>query len=206
MHVNARSYECHATSQQGRARIRLLSSLGTPTPTTEPVAVLEGRAAEGVAQGRRPRAAAAGGVLHPVVGGAGARVPHAGGAPGHRQLVHEGVRAGYSAGASCDAWAQRCLRSHGCRGHTCLRSHTCGQTPAHTQGKNTDGSGHYADGITNESVDDNKKRPTRYRKLQVLGQGGHGIGAGGIVGGGGSFCKCSSVWAVAYECLWDEFP
>jgi hypothetical protein len=52
---------------------------------------------------------------------------------------------------------------------THMRSNT------HTsQGKNTDGSGHYADGITNESVDDNKKRPTRYRKLQVC------VGGGGV--------------------------
>ena len=35
------------------------------------------------------------------------------------------------------------------------------------QGKNADGSGHYADGIVNESVDDNNKRPGRYVKLQV---------------------------------------
>jgi hypothetical protein len=44
---------------------------------------------------------------------------------------------------------------------------THGQTPTQLQGKNADGWGHYADGITNESVDDNGKRPGRYIMLQV---------------------------------------
>ena len=51
------------------------------------------------------------------------------------------------------------------------------------QGKNANGSGHYADGITNESVDDNKKRPGRYIKLQVC-VGGRGA-KGGMGGKGG---------------------
>ena len=87
----------HTTSKHGRTRV------GSPPPAAEPVAGLEGRAALGVAQGRCPRAAAAGGVLHQAVGAAWARVPHAGGALGDRQLVHEGERAGQQVGRSCRA-------------------------------------------------------------------------------------------------------
>jgi hypothetical protein len=64
------------------------------------------------------------------------------------------------------------------RAHACTRSRTRGQTPSQTQGKNADGWGHYEDGITNESADDNKKRPGRYIMLQVCvcwrGVGGWG--------------------------------
>jgi hypothetical protein len=85
--------------------------------------------------------------------------------------------------------------------HACMQSRTRGQTPTQTQGKNADVWGHYADGITNESVDDNGKRPGRYIKLQVWGKGGTGQGRAALLGWG-EFCKCLSVWAVALECLW----